>query len=237
MHDRLNQALRAAAAAAALLAVLGCQGQDSKSAANTAAAADSPAAASADESIRAAAEPFEMLTEQAFSANWAAIDKLVGDARIAVSKVALAGNARSLLERRLAAISAARSAQDRVRLALEAVEGYRELVEAQDPAMTSPPIAVSLLDYAGFRYDALAQARTPDWAEMARSVDFAKRQWSMHAPSVRSRALPGVMDSTLSAMALAVERKDVASARAAVATELALVDLLEEQPVQGRDVR
>lgn len=50
---------------------------------------------------------------------------------------------------------------------------------------------------------------------------------------MRSKALPGVMTEALGGMAAAVEKKDVAFARSAAATELALVDLLEEQPVDG----
>ena len=141
-----------------------------------------------------------------------------------------------MLDRRLATISDARSAQDRVRLALAAVEGYRELVEAQDPAAANPPVAVSLLDYAGFRYDALAQAPAVavDWAEMARSVEFARLQWNSVAARDNSKAMPGVMNQALAAMSKAVERKDVAFARSAAATELALVDLLEEQTAPTR---
>lgn len=230
MRYRLNRGIQAVSGAAALLAILGCQAQDQKSADNRTAAEGPPsAAASANESIRAAAEPFELLTEQAFSADWAAIDKLIGDARTAVSRATLAVPARSQLDRRLAAVSAARSARDRVALALAAVEGYRELVQAQDPATAHPPVAVSLLDYAGFRFDALAQAPAPDWAEMARSVDFARSQWQSVSARVPSKAMPGVMSEALSGMAHAVERKDVAFARSAAATELALVDLLEEQ--------
>lgn len=235
MRDRLKQAFRVASAAGALIALAGCQAQDSKTAADNASAQSSPSpAATANESIRAAAEPFEALTEKAFSDDWAAIDTLIADARTAVSKAALPSDGRGRLDRRLAAIGAARSAQDRVGLALAAVEGYRELVEAQDPAAARPPVAVSLLDYAGFRYDALAQAPNVDWAEMARTVEFARKQWQNVAPKVQSKAMPGVMTESLAAMASAVEHKDVAFARSAAATELALVDLLEEQTADKR---
>ena len=221
-----------------LVALLGCQAQDSRTAENSTPAGESTtAAASANEPIRAAAEPFEALTEQAFSSDWAAIDKLIADARAAVAGAGLTGDKKALLDRRLAAIAAARSAQDRVQLALAAVEGYRELVEAQDPTTANPPIGVSLLDYAGFRYDALAQAPSPDWAEMARSVEFARAPWDAVSGSISSKALPGVMNEALGGMASAVERKDLAFARSAAATELALVDLLEEQTAKPRPSR
>lgn len=232
MHCRLKPAFRAAAGAVALIAMLGCKPNDSKPAAS--ASGPPTAAESANESIRAAAEPFEVLTEQAFAADWAAIDKLIDDARTAVSKARLTGDAGGRLNRRLAAVVASRTAQDRVGLALAAVEGYRELIEAQDPAAAHPPIAVSLLDYAGFRYDALAQAPIVDWPEMARAVEFARGQWQSVAPKVTSKAMPEVIGESLAGMSKAVERKDVAFARSAAATELALVDLLEEQTAPNR---
>lgn len=112
---------------------------------------------------------------------------------------------------------------------MAAVETYRALVEAQEPESAHPPIAVSLLDYAGFRYDALAQASSPDWTEMLGLTEFARQQWQKLAPKVQSRATPGVVDAALAAMAKAAERKDAAAARNSAAVELALVDLLEEQ--------
>lgn len=224
----------AGARLATILLLMGCQGQQSPTTGNTAANQAGSTAASANQPLRSAAEPFEALTEQAFTADWTAIDKLIADARTAVARGVLSGDKARLMEQRLAAISSAREAQDRVKLALESVEGYRELVEAQDSATADPPIAVSLLDYAGFRYDALAQAPNVDWQEMSRSVEFARNQWQSLAPKVSSKAMPGVVDQSLSAMAMAVERKDIAFARSAAANELALVDLLEEQTYSTR---
>lgn len=225
MGVRSTSFSRILVAAAALLGVQACQGSERE--ATTDAAARDPAGAPAgkNESLRTAAEPFEALTEQAFTADWPTVDRLVSDASSAVAGLSSA----SAVEGRLADIAASRAARDRVGLALNAVEGYRALVEAQDPATADPPVAVSLLDYAGFRYDALAQAPTVDWPEMARSVEFARRQWNAASGKVSSKAMPGVVNEALSAMAAAVARKDVSFARSAAATELALVDLLEEQ--------
>jgi hypothetical protein len=133
------------------------------------------------------------------------------------------------LDARTAEIALARKAQDRLGLALASVETYRHLVEAQDPVAAKVPIPVSLLDYAGFRYNALAQAPTVDWRAMDEAARFAGDQWRGLAPTMRSQALPGVMTESIAAMSLAAKRHDTASARSAAATELALVDLIEEQ--------
>jgi hypothetical protein len=231
MNTAFKHTARAAACAAALVLV-GCRqtGADNRSITPEAPAASSQATA-ANDAIRAAAEPFEVLTEESFASDWTKIDRLSADASKAVAAIRgrLNPGQAAAIDMQLAEIAKARAAQDRVGLALASVEGYRMIVEAQDPATANPPIPLSLLDYAGFRYDALAQAPNVDWQQMAQDVIFAQDQWRKLAPSIPSKALPGVMDAALGGMAKAVEQKNVAFARSAAATELALVDLLEEQ--------
>jgi len=189
------------------------------------------AAANPNAAINAAAEPFEALTEQAATADWPKIDQLAADAKAAADSVRtrLGSASGSRLDTHLTALATARKAQDRLGTALAAVEGYRTLIEAQDPATARPPIPVSLLDYSGFRYDALAHSQAVDWQEMAKSAAFARAQWAALKPTIKSAATVGVVDSALEAMDEAVKRKDITFAQKAAATELALVDLLEEQ--------
>ena len=62
------------------------------------------------------------------------------------------------------------------------IEGYRVLVSAvTDNAKI--PTEVSLLDYAGFRYDANPKARPIRWDDMATAVSFARKTWDA-LPSV-----------------------------------------------------
>jgi hypothetical protein len=225
-----------APAAAAMLITAGCNRPDTA----TAAADSQPSATSAetpgDAILRNAAEPFEVLTEQAFTAPWTDADRLIADARSAAGRARgiLPGAAASTLDARLAAIAAARQAQDRPGLALAAVETYRHLIEAQDAATAQVPIPISLLDYAGFRYDALAQAPNVDWAAMEQAARFAGEQWRAIEPSIASPALRGVMPQSIGAMSAAVRQSDIPFARSAAATELALVDLLEEHAAAQR---
>ena len=186
--------------------------------------------------LRTAAEPFEALTEQAFTATWPEIDRLIADARSAGIRARgiLPGAPASTLDGRVAAIAAARQAEDRPGLALAAVEAYRHLVQSQDGASAQVPIPISLLDYAGFRYDALAQAPNVDWAAMDQAARFAGAQWRAIESSIASPALRGVMPQSIGAMAAAVGQRDVAFARSAAATQLALVDLLEEHVAAQR---
>lgn len=226
-------------AVAALLVMAGCDRAVSNDAAAEAPASQSTAArveSPGNAILRNAAEPFEVLTESAFTAPWPEVDRLIGDARSAGLRArgTLPAAAATSLDSRLAAIAVARQAQDRPGLALAAVETYRNLVASQDAATAQMPIPISLLDYAGFRYDALAQAPNPDWAAMEQAVRFAGDQWRTLAPSVASPGLRGVVPQSIAAMSAAARRHDVPFARSAAATELALVDLLEEHVAAGR---
>ena len=188
------------------------------------------ATAEGQSSVTAVAEPFEVLTEQASTINWTAMDNLIANARAAADGVRaqIDPSSGGKLDQQLAAIRVARRANDRKAIALAAVEGYRTVVEAQDPATTSPPIPISLLDYAGFRYQALASSGNVDWPELVRSVAFARQQWSVVGPRIDSPGLRSAFESTLSGMDDAAKSHDAAYARGAAATELALVDTLEE---------
>jgi hypothetical protein len=222
-----------APAVAAVLITAGCNRPASEAAAGDAPASRPPAAnaeSPGNAILRNSAEPFEALTEQAFTASWPEVDGLIAGARSAGARARgiLPGAAAATLDARLAAIAAARQAQDRPGVALAAVETYRHLVQSQAAATAQVPVPISLLDYAGFRYDALAQAPNVDWPAMEQSARFAGAQWRAIEPRIASPALRGVIPQSIDAMSVAVTQRDVAFARSAAATELALVDLLEE---------
>jgi hypothetical protein len=228
--------LLASVTASLLLLAGGCgrqsvQAQAAGEADLTPAAIRAADASARNDVLLASAEPFEALTEQAFTASWPEMDSLIANARAAATnaKRVLPSPLDATVDSQAAEIAAARKSEDRSRLALASVETYRRLVESQDPAVLQVPVAVSLLDYAGFRYDALAQAPVVDWKAMDEAARFAGHQWQSLAPAMRSKALPGVMTESIAAMSLAAKRHDATFARSAAATELALVDLIEEQ--------
>ena len=49
-------------------------------------------------------------------------------------------------------------------LAITAIEGYRTVRLAQDPARFSVPIEVYLLKYTGLKAQALVRTDSPDWS-------------------------------------------------------------------------
>lgn len=219
---------------AALLALNGCsRSADHNSIGNQANQVTTETASgslSPNDLLLAAAEPFEAITEQAFTGSWPSLDASIktGRASIATARRVVSPEWGSRLDKQLVAVETARRDNDRPALALAAVETYRQLVEAQDARQAIAPIAVSLLDYAGFRYDALAQSPKVDWIAMRNTAQYARRQFDAIAPAIKSGALRDVTSQSIAAMDRAVATRNVPFARNSAATELAIVDLLEE---------
>jgi Repeat of Unknown Function (DUF347) len=148
-----------------------------------------PSQANINKKLRQAAEPFENLTEIAFSTAWPKIDKTVGEAEGATAGVrgSLSKDAAGQLDTQLSTMKTTRQNKDRVELALSSIEVYRILVSAvTDNAKV--PTEVNLLDYAGFRYDANLKASPIRWDDMTRTVSFAHKTWGALLP--RAKASP-----------------------------------------------
>ena len=179
------------------------------------------------ERLLAAAEPFEKLTEIAFTAPLPEIDKTIADARSAAASVRflLSGGATSA-DKLFLDIDRARKASDRAGLALASIEIYRGIVSSV-PSGTKVPPAVSLLDYAGFRYQANLKAVPVRWKDMSEAMVYARSQWSEVAPKLNNDPLAATFEKALVNMEKAAASKDAALAESSATEELNLVDNLE----------
>ena len=224
------------AALSGALLLAGCNNSSSAPAPQPTGAVDvsqvpAPPASDADakhSAFLAAAEPFENLTEQAPSATPAELQSLIAEAKKAgkAAMPALEMPAKLTLQAHLDGIDAAAKSDQRTKIALSAVEGYRTLVEnASDTDRV--PRAVSLLDYSGFRYQADLSAQPVRWDDARQALDFAQQQWSGIEMRVTDAALRKEFADSLSAMADAADKRDAAAARKAATAELDLVDKLE----------
>lgn len=181
----------------------------------------------AGDRLRAAAEPFETLSEQSFSAKPAQLDRRIAEAVQAAGQVRplLQPDGQGALDRQLAAIRAARQADDRAGVALASIEGYRVLVAAAPPGRV--PTAVALMDYAGFRYDADLKANPPRWGDMQDAVAFVRQQWDTLAGGVYDVELAIRVEEAIGAMESAVAGTSAADGRRAAKSLLDLVDEVE----------
>ena len=183
----------------------------------------------ANEKLLAAAEPFENLTEMAFASTWAKIDHTMAEAEIAAAgtRQSVAQNKVGKLDTQLAAMKSARRKQDRADLALSSIEVYRVLVSSVTDSARIPT-EVSLLDYAGFRYNADLKSSPIRWDDMAKTIDFAHQQWAPIAPRLKGTAVAKRFEKAVDTMDRAVRLKNHSLAASSVRSESDLVDELEK---------
>lgn len=191
--------------------------------------APTPSDMTSNKKLRDAAEPFEKLTEISFSEAMPKIDQTIGEAETAARRARglLSNDAARQLDLQLSAVKSARLKGERAGLALSSIEAYRILVSAvTDKAKV--PTEVSLLDYAGFRYDADLKANPVRWGDMAQAVSFARKNWRTLSPRVKSSPLAINFEKSITDMGKAVVERSKQLATSSVKTELDLVDQLEK---------
>lgn len=184
--------------------------------------------ATTTKALLTAAEPFEALTETAFTASKSQRSKAIEADADAVRSVQgiVPQSVLIVLKRNMAAISAADVADHPADIALASIENYRALVSAV-PGNPAVPVDVSLLDYSGFRFDADAQATPVRWDDMSRTVAFARQRWSSVRQHGAAAKIAPRFQAALNAMEQAAREKNAAHARLAAKVELDLVDKLE----------
>ncbi len=178
--------------------------------------------------LLAAAEEFETLTESSFSADISTRDIMIAKARRAVAKVAtyVSPELADELQSHLADIKSAQTNNAPADLAIASNEAFGALVSAVD-GKQKIPVNVSLLDYAGFRFDADAQATPARFADMGKAVIFAQQQWAGIKSRKEIGKLSGRFSAALDNMELASRSGNVALARTTAKVELDMVDELE----------
>ncbi len=185
--------------------------------------------------LAAAAEPFEALTEQAFSADKAKLVTLLANVENAAKSIGpvLQAPVSKDLDARIADAKTAIATDKRADIALSAVEGYR-LIVSQFPEASSVPPAVSLLDYAGFRIQADLQTVPVRWDDATAALTFAQDQWAGVSGRITDKKLADSFSSTLSQLDDAITNKKLEAAKKAAVAELDQVDELEKFFGEGR---
>lgn len=113
-------------------------------------------------------------------------------------------------------------------VALQATEAYRTLTESLDRGGLLVPIEVALLDYAGFKFQALLLARPVDWDALLETGNQAGSNWNLLKKEISDIKLREAMDVAIEGMRTAQESRNTGMAFLAARVDLALVDLLED---------
>lgn len=189
------------------------------------------AVAMRNETLLAALEPLESLTEAAIGGSAARIEKNLTAAvadRAAV-RALLGADAARRYDTLFTDVTAAQSKHDPVAGALAAAELYKVVALALDPGAMTIPREVSLLDYVGFRTKALlARHLGVDWSAVASTAREANGYWAAIRTRVTDLKLQGAMDQAQRDLLHAAEKQDAKASASATRADLDLVDELEK---------
>lgn len=180
--------------------------------------------------ILAAIEPFERIAETARGgdANAAAKAFKIAKAQRATTRALVPKANAARFDKLFGNLESAVAKGDLLSQSLHALELYKLLVSALDPAALRGPVQqVHLLDYIGFRISTLLRFPTPDWEAIAATAKEASGYWATIREQVTDSKLRAKMDKVQQDLALGAERHDAALTRASAEQDLDLVDELE----------
>lgn len=229
---------RFATSAMFAVALAGCGTSTSNQAAKDQAAADQSSQSGATpgsqkpstptDRLLAAAEPFEALTETAFTDPADKLDRTIASGRTEVADVRslLSPDTATKIDALLRDVERYRASGNKADLALSSIEIYRNLVNSV-PTGTKIPVEVSLLDYSGFRFQADLKASPIRWSDMKEAVSFGQARWAALSPKVTDKRVAAPFENALADMRKSVEKRDSSLAHSSVTAELDQVDKLE----------
>lgn len=116
---------------------------------------------------------------------------------------------------------------DRSSMAVQSIEAYRLLRESINRSSQPVPLQVDLLDYAGFKADALLLATPPDWQQIAQTAHEAAAWWAAIEPRVTDKTLQAAMAQTINGLQDATAKQNPKLLAFASKMDLTLVDGLE----------
>ena len=176
-----------------------------------------------------ATDPFEGLTETALDGDAAKIAKAFKAAKAgrSATRALLTPETAARFDKLFDELTAAQGKKDGVAVALQAAELYKLLVSSCDASALVVPMEVSLLDYAGFRTNALLKAGAPDWQALAATAREANGYWAKIRDRVTDKKLQNGMDEAQAGLIAAALKRDVALSQSSAKSDLDLVDDLE----------
>jgi hypothetical protein len=175
------------------------------------------------------AEIFENLTEASPVLDAVGFKKLLSEFETLYPEISmrLSPERKMLLDNLVTGVRNAWRNGNRSAMAIQSVEAYRLLQESIDHSGQPVPVEVPLLDYAGFKLNALLLSVRPDWILVAKTTQEASTWWTAIRPQITDKSLRDAMDHTVDGIKDAAARKDPKLLRFAAKMDLILVDGLE----------
>lgn len=181
------------------------------------------------DAVSQASEIAEQLSENAPTIDAAAFAKSMSDLSALNTRLttSLSPVRQKTFDVFVAGMRDAWTAKDRSALAVQSIEAYRLLQEAVPRGPRSVPVQVALLDYVGFKANALLASNSVDWTRIVDTVREAQTWWTAIEPHTSDATLKEAMIRTMLGMKEAAEQRDAKVMHFAADMELILVDGLE----------
>lgn len=178
--------------------------------------------------LLSALEPLEGLTEAALGGKANKIQRSLDEAATDRPKVReLLGSSESQFDTLFGDIYVAQKKGNTVSIALDAAELYKLVASTLDSSALVVPREVSLLDYVGFRTEALLKGEPIDWNAIAATAQEANGYWAAIRQRVTDAKLQAAMDRVQKNLGAAAAQRSPNQTLAAVRADLDLVDELE----------
>ena len=192
-------------------------------------AAAAPKQSAQNEKILKATDPFEGLTESAIDGNADKIAKAfkAAEESRASTRALLPPDTAQRFDTLFAGLASTQAKKDTVAVALQAAELYKLLVSSCDASSLVVPMEVNLLDYSGFRTNALLKSTTLDWQALADTARDANGYWAKIRSRVTDKKLQAGMDKAQEGLATAAAKHNAALSHSSAKRNLDLVDELE----------
>ncbi len=175
------------------------------------------------------AEIFENLTETSPVMDAAAFKKSLSEFETLYPAISLhlSADRKMRLDALVTGVRDAWQKGDRPTMAIQSIEAYRLLQESIDHSGQPVPVEVPMLDYAGFKLNALLLSTRPDWKQATATAQEASTWWTAIRPRISDKTLRDAMDHTIAGIKEAAVQKDPKLLRFAAKMDLILVDGLE----------
>lgn len=189
----------------------------------------------ANQALNNAATEFENIATLAINGKSDAIANEIHAIATAVREVKgfVPGQSFRDLADRLSEIKAAQMSGDFEGLAITAIEGYRTVRLAQDPARLSVPIEVYLLKYTGLKGQALVRTDSPDWERLTAIANETSNYWTAISPKIKEKPLSSLVDTIILGIKRALAEQNVGELRFVMKLQLNAVDLLKSTFLQA----
>ena len=112
-------------------------------------------------------------------------------------------------------------------IALYAVDSYKAIAEELDVSKLNIPKEVALLDYVGFKLQALLKQNIIEWVAINEVTLESANLWSKIKDNVSDNGLRDTMDTAINGIQTAAKLKNIEMLKFSAQVDLDLVDLLE----------